>query len=138
MLFSGADRCFSQDYFMEKDSSAILTPPVYPNGGDAFNRNIHKIFRIPQSIGKFSYKGTFYMKLTVNADGETILDSINFDKMSFGKKKITQNERQEAMDDLTKEMKRVFERLPLWTPAMSKGVPVSAKFNWSYHINFDE
>ena len=133
-----SSHCFSQYFIDNTDSSKIDEPPIFPQGGNAFVRKLTISFRIPESVIKSSFQGDFVIHFTVDTVGITNLDSINFDQMAFHRKIVLPRAKTQVKEDITKEVLRIFERMPEWVPGISKGISVPVRYKLPFQILFEE
>ena len=130
--------CFSQSILQDSAVSSVDFPPEYPGGSDAFFRKINISFRVPQSLFKTSYQGKLKVHFTVDTEGTTILDSINFDKMTFQRKLITQRQKINTQEDLIDEFNRIFNRFPEWTPGSHNGVAIPVQYTLNFPLEIKQ
>ncbi|GAB3176789.1 hypothetical protein GCM10027291_39500 [Telluribacter humicola] len=108
--------------------------PEFPGGYKALFAYISKNFKYPESAEKTHYQGTVMIKFLIDSTGKLSVDSLDFEKMRFYRKRSDEILKKKAVDDITAEAKRVFESSPVWTPGYSNGKPVRVKYTLPFHL----
>ena len=127
---------FFTDTFGQTDSSNVRVEinPIFRGGIPAFYNYVNKGLKIPKSVAKANYQGKILVKFIIEKDGKAIVDSINYDKMTFLRKNIKDELKEKAKDELNTEVKRLFAEMPIWTPGFQDNRPVRVFFMMPFSI----
>jgi hypothetical protein len=108
--------------------------PEYPGGYKALFKYISENFKYPDSALKTQYQGTVKVKFIIEWDGKLSVDSLDFERMKFYRKRADETLKIKAKEDIAAETKRVFESLLDWTPGYSNGKPVRVKYTLPFNL----
>lgn len=108
--------------------------PIFLGGDKNLLEYFQASIQIPQSTIKAKYRGLVKVKFSVLTNGIARLDSINLEKMTYGKHKIDEEHRIIAKSDLIKSIEKVFFEMPKWIPGYQNDIPVIVVYTLPFKV----
>lgn len=117
-----------------KDSVATDHPPIFPGGMGELSRYFSTNLNLPASVAKSKFEGMAVISFIVDTDGVAVADSVNLDKMAFGKKRLSEEDKSKAKEELIAGVKQMFSSMPKWIPGIQKGVAVRVRYKLPLNV----